>query len=483
VSPLPWLVALPLIGAVLVFVLPGRWRTPVSLVLLPPVGMASLLTLAVVIAEGTQSHVLGGWSEPLGIGLRADNLTAGIVVLTSLVTIPCAVHAAFSLRSTAAKEGFWPLAWFMWAALNTIWLSADLFNLYVGIELLGLVAVGLVALAGNAPSLAAAMRYLLVALLGSLLYLLGVVLIYTSLGSLALTDLAASGAGAPTVRIAVVLMTFGLLLKTALFPMHGWLPPAHGGALTPVSALLSALVIKASLFILVRLWLTIGPEMMPVILAWTLGLMGAGAIFWGGWMALRQTRLKTLVAYSTVSQIGVLFLFFPLVTGTPIASATLAWDGMVLMLASHACAKAAMFLAAGNLVLAIGSARIADLNGVCRFRPFSLLSFGIAGVSLSGLPPSGGFAAKWLLLQSALASGQWIWLPVLLGGGLLSAAYVIKVLASAMIEGPVRDRFKAPSLPLELSAFALGCISMILGLVTHAPLTWLRAGGPFAGGG
>jgi multicomponent Na+:H+ antiporter subunit D len=156
---------------------------------------------------------------------------------------------------------------------------------------------------------------------------------------------------------------------------------------------------------------------------------------------------------------------------------------MVLMLASHACAKAAMFLAAGNLVLAIGSARIADLNGVCRFRPFSLLSFGIAGVSLSGLPPSGGFAAKWLLLQSALASGQWIWLPVLLGGGLLSAAYVIKVLASAMIEGPVRDRFKAPSLPLELSAFALGCISMILGLVTHAPLTWLRAGGPFAGGG
>jgi multicomponent Na+:H+ antiporter subunit D len=317
VSPLPWLVALPLIGAVLVFVLPGRWRTPVSLVLLPPVGMASLLTLAVVIAGGTQSHVLGGWSEPLGIGLRADNLTAGIVVLTSLVTIPCAVHAAFSLRSTAAKEGFWPLAWFMWAALNTIWLSADLFNLYVGIELLGLVAVGLVALAGNAPSLAAAMRYLLVALLGSLLYLLGVVLIYTSLGSLALTDLAASGAGAPTVRIAVVLMTFGLLLKTALFPMHGWLPPAHGGALTPVSALLSALVIKASLFILVRLWLTIGPEMMPVILAWTLGLMGTGAIFWGGWMALRQTRLKTLVAYSTVSQIGVCFCSFPLSPAHP----------------------------------------------------------------------------------------------------------------------------------------------------------------------
>lgn len=482
-NPLPWLVALPLIGAILVFVLPGRWRAQGTLVLLVPVGLASLLTLAGVLSQGTQSHVLGGWLAPLGIGLRADGFAAGMAVLTALVATPCLVHAAFSLRTKAAREGFWPLAWFLWAALNTIWLSADLFNLYVGIELLGLAAVGLVALAGSAQSLAAAMRYLLVALLGSLLYLLGVALIYAALGSLALADLAAHGAGEPTVLIAVVLMTFGLLLKTALFPLHGWLPPAHGGALTPVSALLSALVIKASLFILVRLWLTMGPGAMPVTLAWTLGLMGAGAVFWGGWMALRQTRLKILVAYSTVAQIGLLFLFFPLVTGTPGRAAVLAWDGMVLMLVAHACAKAAMFLAAGNLVLAIGGERIADLNGVCRFRPFSLLSFGIAGVSLSGLPPSGGFAAKWLLVQSALASGQWIWLPVLLGGGLLSAAYVVKVLASALVEGPVSDRFKVPSLPLDLSAFVLGCISLVLGLVAHAPLAWLRAGGPFAGGG
>lgn len=482
-NPLPLLVALPLIGAVLAFMLPGRWRASFSLGLFVPVALISILSLIAILVQGTQTHAMGGWLAPLGIGLRADGFGACMVVLTPLITIPCAVHSLSSLRSQAAAEGFWPLLWFMWAALNSIWLSADLFNLYVGIELLGLTAVGLVALAGSAQSLAAAMRYLLVALLGSLLYLLGVALIYASLGSLALADLAAHSAGMPTERIAMVLMTFGLLLKTALFPLHGWLPPAHGGALTPVSALLSALVIKASLFILVRLWLAMGLDTMSVSLAWTLGLMGAAAVFWGGFMALRQTRIKPLVAYSTVAQIGALFLFFPLSTGTPIAAAALAWDGMILLLVAHACAKAAMFLAAGNLVFAIGGDQLADLNGICRFRPFSLLSFGIAGVSLSGLPPSGGFVAKWLLLQSALASGQWAWLPVLIGGGLLSAAYVVKVLANALVEGPVCDRFEAPPLSLELSAFFLGSISLLLGLVAHAPLAWIRIGGPFTGAG
>lgn len=480
---LPWLVALPLIAALGVFLLPVRWRASGSLILAIPVGIVSLCTLGEVIKHGTLVHAMAGWVAPLGIQLQADGIAAGMIVLTALVTTPCAVHAAASLRGTAAEEGFWPLLWFMWAALNSIWLSADLFNLYVGVELLGLSAVGLVALTGSAQSLAAAMRYLLAALLGSLSYLIGVALIYAALGSLALTDLAAYGEGMFTVLIAMVLMMFGLVLKTALFPLHGWLPPAHGGALTPVSALLSALVIKASLYILMRLWLIFGVVAMPVVSAWILGLMGSGAVLWGGWMALRQTRLKHLVAYSTVAQVGYLFLFFPLVTGTTAAAAVLAWDATVLMLISHAFAKAALFLAAGNLVYAINSDRIADLNGVCRFRPFSLLSFGIAGVSLAGLPPSGGFNAKWLLMQSALISGQWIWLPVLIAGGLLSAAYVIKVLGHSFVEGPVRDHFQAPPLPQELSAFALGCVSLALGLVAHAPLAWLRIGGPFGGGG
>jgi formate hydrogenlyase subunit 3/multisubunit Na+/H+ antiporter MnhD subunit len=496
VSLLPALVMLPLCAALAALLLPLRWRGPAGVALGLVMVAASLGLLHAVVDTGVQVHALGGWAAPLGIALMADGLAAGMVVLTAVVALPCALHAALGLRDSGAEDGFWPLFWFLWTALNGVWLSADLFNLYVGLELLGLAAVGLVALKGSAGALAAAMRYLLAALLGSLAYLIGVALLYAAWGSLALADLARfitaapSAAAHPTTLVALGLMSLGLLLKTALFPLHGWLPPAHGGALPPVSALLSALVIKASLYILIRLWLTLGPELTPLALGWLLGALGAAAVFWGGWMALRQARLKHLVAYSTVAQIGYLFLFFPLFGVASMEAARLAWDGTLLMLVAHALAKAGMFLAAGNLVLAVGSPHIADLTGISRFRPLSLMSFGLAGVSLMGLPPSAGFTAKWLLLQSALASGQWVWIGVLMGGGLLSAAYVFRVLHHAFVEGPARDHFAAPPLGLELSALALASASIALGLVAQAPLAWLRIGsvvgnafGSVAGGG
>lgn len=485
--PLPWLVVLPLGAALLSFVLAERWRGRLSLALLPLLWGLTLAVLADLPALGVRVHALGGWRAPLGIPLVADGLALGMVGLTTLVFSLCAVYATSQARlgvrtGDGGQPGYlWPLLWSLVAALNGIWLSADIFNLYVGLELLGLTAVGLVALTGSAEALAAALRYLLAALLGSLTYLLGVALLYAAGGSLALADLGALGAAGSTARVALALMTLGLILKTALFPLHAWLPPAHGSALAPVSALLSALVVKASLVILIRLWLALGPDVASTAAAHLLGMLGAAAVFWGGWMALQQTRLKHLVAYSTVAQIGYLFLFFPLVTGTSPEAARLAWDGTLLMLMAHALAKAGMFLAAGNLVLAMASPHIADLSGISRFRPLSLFGFGLAGVSLMGLPPSGGFVAKWLLLQSALASGQWWWLAVLLLGGLLSAAYVFQVFRLSFVEGPTRDHFDTPPPAMELAALTLSAASVGLGLAAQLPLAWLRVGSPFAG--
>lgn len=476
---LPWVVILPLGAAIVTVLLPHAWRTAASMAAIAPQLLAAVLLLRDLVVLGPRTYALADHAAPLGIALLADGPGTTLVLLTAVVAGVCFVHAAASLRGLSANAHFWPLAWFLWAALNTIWLSADLFNLYVGLELLGLAAVGLVALKGSAEALAAAMRYLLAALLGSLAYLLGVALLYGAYGTLALADLQALATPGTTTMVALAFMTLGLLLKTALFPLHAWLPPAHGGALPPVSALLSALVIKASFFILLRLWFALGSDAASLALAWMLGLLGAGAVFWGGWMAWRQTRLKHLVAYSTVAQIGYLFLFFPLVAGAAPQAAALAWDGTMLMLVSHALAKAGMFLAAGNLVLATGSPRIVDLSGISRFRPLSLLGFGLAGVSVMGLPPSGGFTAKWLLLQSALTSGQWGWIAVLVFGSLLSAAYVFKVFRHSFVEGPKRDHFESPSIVLEVGALALALAAIAVGLAAHAPLAWLRIGTPF----
>jgi formate hydrogenlyase subunit 3/multisubunit Na+/H+ antiporter MnhD subunit len=144
---------------------------------------------------------------------------------------------------------------------------------------------------------------------------------------------------------------------------------------------------------------------------------------------------------------------------------------MTLQVISHALAKAAMFLAAGNLILATGSNRVSDLAGVGRFLPFSLFSFGLAGVSLMSLPPTGGFAAKWLLLQASLNSGQWWWALVLLVGGLLSAAYVFRIYRASFLADSGLDEFYHPSRRLEAIPMGLALMSLGLGLVAEPVLS------------
>lgn len=471
---IPLLLVIPLAGGVLTLLVTPIWRVRLTLPGILMQYWASGMLLLDFIDYGPQLYALGGWPAPLGITLLADGLATGMILLTTFVASVCALYAAVYLRDKPAALGFfWPLLWLLWAALNGIWLAADIFNLYVGLELLGLAAVGLVALRTTPQALAAAMRYLLAALLGSLAYLLGVALLYGSYGTLALQELSVLATAQPGTQLALLLMTLGLLFKTALFPLHAWLPPAHGGALTPVSALLSALVIKASFYILLRLWLALDESITNIALAQMLGILGASAVFWGGWMAWRQNQIKQLVAYSTVAQIGYLFLFFPLATGTSSEAAQLALEGTWLMLLAHALAKAAMFLSAGNLIIAVANPQITYLVGIGRFRPLSLFSFGLAGVSLMGLPPSGGFTAKWLFLQSSLISGQWWWLIVLLLGGLLSAAYIFKIFSRSFREGPQRDCFKAPPLALDICAMVLASSAILLGLVATLPIALL----------
>ena len=479
----PLLFVLPLALGIISLLASAAWRPRLAVVGLPLLTLASADVMIHLASEGPGVYRLGDWVAPLGINLIVDGLAVGMILVTTLVGSLCALYARVYLRDhPPASSFFWPLLWFLWAGMNGIWLAEDIFNLYVGLELMGLSAVGMVALRATPQALAAAMRYLLAALLGSLAYLLGVALLYAAYGTLSMNGVQQVAASNPTTQVALALIILGLLLKTALFPLHAWLPPAHGGALTPVSALLSALVVKGSFYILVRLWLVLGPEVTPLFTAQLLGVLGAGAVFYGGWMAWRQHHLKQLVAYSTVAQIGYLFLFFPLVTGVSPEAARLAWDGTLMMLVAHALAKAALFLSAGNLILAVGSPQISHLVGISRFRPLSLFSFGLAGVSLMGLPPSGGFTGKWLLLHSALLTGQWWWLVVLFLGGLLSAAYIFKVFRMSFREGPQRDRSVTPPLTLDVTAMILACGAILIGLTAHLPLAWLRIGGIFGAG-
>ena len=461
-------ILLPAAGILASFALGGRNAERIALGSAPIALAIALAVLAEVLSAGRPIvYVVAGVAPPLGIALRADGLSA-VMLVTSALILPAAglfARAGFATLPGAREQRkaltFWIMLQAISAALAIIFVSGDLFNLYVALELLTFAAVPLACVDGRAETFAAALRYLLFALFGSIFYLLGAALLYGAFGTLDIALLAERIRPLPAVTIAAALMTAGLLAKTALFPLHLWLPPAHANAPAPASAVLSGLVVKGSFFLVVRLWFFVLPALPAVGFDAILGALGSAAVVFGSVLALRQPRLKLLIAYSTIAQIGYLFLIFPLGSGAH-AWTTDGWNGGLMQVLAHAFAKSAMFLAAGLLYELLGHDRIANFSGAARVMPMTFLALGLGGLSLMGLPPSGGFAAKWLLMRASIASGQWVWALVLLGGGLLAAGYVFRILAPALaneavkLKAPPRRAGEAIALTLALVAVALG---------------------------
>jgi formate hydrogenlyase subunit 3/multisubunit Na+/H+ antiporter MnhD subunit len=485
-SACPWLagvVAAPLIAACAMIALRRRLAVLGWLGGLAATGATAALAYRVAL-YGPQQMSLGGWAAPLGIPLYADGMSVGMLGVTALIAVFVGIYAPGYFQPPAAaapaKEAaafFWPLGMFLWTGLNALFVSADLFAVYVAVEVLGIASVALAALSREPAALAAAVRYLLVSLLGSLSYLLGVAFIYAGTGALGMALIKASVAPAPFSYAALALMSAGLVMKSALFPLHFWLPPAHANAPAPVSALLSALVVKASFYVLLRLWFEVFADLVTDALAAIPGVLGSAAIVWGSIQALSAGRLKQLIAYSTVAQVGYLFLVFPLGAGA--GAGGTAWSAALYFLLAHACAKAAVFMAAGNVQQAFGHDRIDDLQGAVQQLPLSMFAFAVAGVSLIGLPPSGGFIAKWLFLSAALEAGRWGFAAVIVAGSLLATAYIFRFFSRAFRHVPEGARCHALPASMEWSALALALCSLALGLTAAPVLDWLQTGLPF----
>jgi formate hydrogenlyase subunit 3/multisubunit Na+/H+ antiporter MnhD subunit len=206
------------------------------------------------------------------------------------------------------------------------------------------------------------------------------------------------------------------------------------------------------------------------------GILGAAAVIAGSVQALSAQRLKQLVAYSTVAQVGYLFMVFPLGVRNP--SSWTAVGGAFYLVSAHACAKAAAFMVAGNVLRAYGHDRIEDLRGVVQQMPVSMFAFAVAGVSLIGLPPSGGFIAKWLLLTAALEGSEWGFAAVIVAGGLLATAYIFRVFSRSFRNVTDLGDFKKIPARMEWSALTLSLCSMLLGLTAAHVLEFMHAGTP-----
>src|SRR5262245_40608180 len=275
----------PMVGVLLAFACGGRHAERIAhATLAASLGIALAIAATMPRGSGPLVYLLGGWPPPLGVALRADGPAVVMMVIAAVVSGAVGVFARGEFHTPAGADerraafAFWPLLLVIAGALNTVFLAGDLFTLYVALELLTFAAVPLVCLDGRAETLTAALRYLLFALLGSVFYLVGTVLLYGEYGTLDITLLSERIRADPATLVAAALATVGLLAKTALVPLHLWLPPAHAGAPAAASAVLSALVVKGSFFIVVRLWFDVLPGVPGFAAAQLLAALGAAAI-------------------------------------------------------------------------------------------------------------------------------------------------------------------------------------------------------------
>lgn len=428
---LVWPIVVPLIAALLASVWPRRGAALAVLAILVNFAVAVVLLLTVN-AQGLQSQLLAGWPVSLAIALRADYISTLLLVLTATIYLLTSLYALRYYKSRDVASRFWPLWLMLLVALNALFLSRDLFNLYVALELLTISAAALVAVSASNESLQAALRYLILSLVGSLLFLAGIVLIYTRYGTLDLQVLSEIVTLDVSLWVALATMSAGLALKCALFPLHFWLPSTHASATAPVSAILSALVVKAAFYLLLRLWLDLADDSAKEGVTGFLGLLGAFGVLWGSYNAFYASRLKLLAAYSTIAQLGYLFMFLPIVVATPGVEASPVFAAMILFLLSHAVAKAGFFLAVGYVQQRIGHDNIDDLNGLAHRLPISTFAIALAGLALIGLPPSGSFLAKWVLIGALISQAHWFYLGVVFAGTLLAAAYTFRILGIAL---------------------------------------------------
>jgi multicomponent Na+:H+ antiporter subunit D len=464
------IVVVPLVGAFLVplaALRSGRLAAGMAGVALATSAVFAAAALARVLDEGTVRYALGDWPAPWGIEYVVDPLGGGMALLVAGFGLLLGVYAGPFVKSLPDQGlgGFYALYLLLVAGLLGIVLTGDLFNLYVFMEISSLAVYALIAQGGR-QSLVASFRYLLLGTVAGAFYLLGVGYVYGLTGTLNMADAAVRLApldGSPAVTAAVALMVVGLGIKMALFPLHGWLPDAYTYAPPPVTGFIAGVMTKVSAYVMLRLLLfVLPPGGTTGDVLWLLGWLGAVAAAAGSIMALAQTDVRRMLAYSSVGQIGYIVL------GIAIAS-PLALTGALLHTLNHAVMKSCLFLSAGGVLFRTGATDLAGYGGMARRLPLSMAAFSLAALSMVGIPPTAGFFSKWYLLQASLEQGAWPFALALVASSLIGAVYLFRVVERAYLgqasEDPVpRAGLREVPAAMLVPIVALAAAVLLLGI-------------------
>ncbi len=445
-------VVIPLFGAVLAgFLRRGAPAFTVALVATWAAAAIACTMLWQVIAGGPISYAMGGWAPPWGIEYRVDLLSAFVLVLVSSVA---AVLIPFARRSVTLELDEGREAWFYCmyllclTGLLGITATGDAFNAFVFLEISSLSTYVMIATGPDRRALLAAFQYLVMGTIGATFYVIGIGFLYLLTGSLNFVDIAGRLAAVgpdqfPAIVAALAFISVGVGLKLALFPLHAWLPNAYAYAPSFATTFLAASATKVAIYLLIRLYFSVfgyAVDYAALPISDVMIALSVAAMFVASTVAIFETNLKRMLAYSSVAQIGYITLGIGLAN---VAGLT----GGLAHLFNHAIMKATLFAALGCVFFRVGSVSLGEIAGLGRRMPITMAAFTIAGLALIGVPGTAGFISKWYLALGALDDGSWLLVFLIVASSLVSVLYVGRVMEVIWFREPTSRACIAASDP------------------------------------
>ncbi|MBQ3291413.1 MAG: monovalent cation/H+ antiporter subunit D family protein [Mogibacterium sp.] len=463
------IILLPLCSALLCLLLTGlHKRLGRALVVLATAGslVLSVIQLRTVITEGTIHYAVGGYEPPFGIELVIDSLNALIIVMISIIGFLTVLFAEnFGDDRPVVKGSANAILALLITGLLGMTSTGDMFNLYVFLEITSLSAYCLIAMGGS-KGVVSAYRYMLVGTIAATFYLLGIGILYSATGTLNMGDLSAilnKGGYDDVMLVSMSFLIAAFGIKMALFPFHGWQPSAYTHAEPGTRPLITGVMGKIPALAMFRYFYCIyGTDYIYVkYLLILLGVFSVFGMLYGSLMAMGQSDIRKILAYSSVAQIGYISLGFAI--GTPVALA-----GSFLHMIGHAFMKGGLFFCTGAIRFKYGTVNIDDFGRIYKKMPLTCGLLVVAALSMIGIPPTAGFFSKWYLALGAAGRHEWIYIAVLVISSLLNAVYFFKVIEKVFIQQDkgLDDKWSKGELELPLTIIlpVVVCFIAILGI-------------------
>ncbi len=481
-------ILLSLASAAFTSVLPQKHARRTVFIVISAVVVMSIILIVKIIPYGTSyTYMMGHYPAPWGNEIRAGVLEAVVALVFSLIMLFSLCGGLFRLDVHVPDKQnlYYVMLELLLAALLAQVYSNDLFTCYVFVEIMTIAACSLItARSVRSITLVAAARYMLMNLLGSGLFLLGITLLYDLTGHLLMSNIqeqvaliAATGAYQQPLAVVIILMSMGLAIKSALFPFHTWLPDAYGYSTPTSSAVLSSLVSKGYIFLLIKIiYRVIGFEVFAATrINDILFLFGLVGIIMGSVSAIREKDIRRMVSFSSVAQIGYIFMGIGMGSENGMVAA-------IFHIFAHAAAKSMLFLSASGLINVSGFSKMfRDLRGSGYRNPWAGIAFSIGSFSMVGIPFLGGFISKLYFATSAMAMDPvrtMLVLLVLAASTVLNTIYFLKTVIT-LYRPPVEGVTHEPFQPKKSFVFAMVCLSIAniaLGICSEPIIEAIRSG-------